>query len=148
MKCPRCQQENPPQAKFCLECATPITPSGRSEPQSKSSTDTDLQRALSEAREHQAATAEILRIIGTSPSDVQPVFDAIARSGVRLLHGVFGGVFRFDGELIHFEAQYNWPQEALDRYRQTFPRPPGTENVITRTILERAACGSCPGYPR
>src|SRR5207245_8470816 len=24
MKCPRCQQENPPQAKFCLECATPL----------------------------------------------------------------------------------------------------------------------------
>ena len=23
MKCPRCQQENPPHAKFCLECATP-----------------------------------------------------------------------------------------------------------------------------
>src|SRR5437667_4351470 len=26
MKCPRCQQENPPQAKFCLECATPLAP--------------------------------------------------------------------------------------------------------------------------
>jgi ribosomal protein L40E len=24
MQCPRCQQENPPQAKFCLECATPL----------------------------------------------------------------------------------------------------------------------------
>jgi hypothetical protein len=26
LKCPRCQQENPPQAKFCLECATPLAP--------------------------------------------------------------------------------------------------------------------------
>jgi Double zinc ribbon len=26
MKCPRCQQENPPQATFCLECATPPAP--------------------------------------------------------------------------------------------------------------------------
>src|SRR4029450_4193028 len=26
MKCPRCQQENPPQAKFCLECAAPLAP--------------------------------------------------------------------------------------------------------------------------
>src|SRR5262245_46866061 len=28
MKCPRCQQENPPQAKFCFECGTPISASG------------------------------------------------------------------------------------------------------------------------
>src|SRR6266545_5025775 len=28
MKCPRCQQENPPQAKFCLECATPVSAPG------------------------------------------------------------------------------------------------------------------------
>jgi GAF domain-containing protein len=137
MKCPRCQQENPPAAKFCLECAAPFKSSDKTQPWPKSSTDTDLQGALSEALDHQAATAEILRMIGTSPSDVQPVFDAIARSGVRLLHGVLGGVFRFDGHLIHFEAEYNWPPEALERYRQTFPRAPGTENVITRTILQR-----------
>jgi hypothetical protein len=45
---------------------------------------------------------------------------------------VFGGVFRFDGELIHLEVQHNWPREALERYRPTFPRLPGADNVITR----------------
>src|SRR4029453_1308450 len=94
-------------------------------------------KGKAETEEQQAATAEILRTIGAFPTDIQPVFDAIARSCVRLGQGVFGGVFRFDGDLIHLEAQHNWPPEALERYRQTFPRPPSAENVITRTILER-----------
>jgi signal transduction histidine kinase len=94
-------------------------------------------RELTEALEQRTATSEILRVIGASPTDVQPVFDAIAQSCVRLCQGVFSGVFRFDGKLIHLEAQYNFSTDAVERYRRTFPRPPGPENIITRTILER-----------
>src|SRR4249920_3063612 len=48
----------------------------------------DPTKDLKEAREQQAATAEILKVIASSPSDVQPVFDAIASSSKQLIGGV------------------------------------------------------------
>ena len=62
-------------------------------------------RELAEAREQQAATGEILRVISNSPTDVQPVFDTIVRSAVRLCNGVVGAVNTFDGELTHVTRQ-------------------------------------------
>ena len=49
---------------------------------------------LKEAREQQAATAEILKVIASSPNDVQPVFEAIASSANRLIGGFSTAVHR------------------------------------------------------
>ena len=75
---------------------------------------------LTEALEQQTATAEILRVISRSPTDVQPVFDTIAESAVRLVRRDSSArVFRFDGELIHFVAQNNYSPEALAELHRT-----------------------------
>ena len=63
-----------------------------------------LTRERDEAREQQTATAEILRLIRASPTDVQPVFDMIAESASRLCEAQFCFVYRFDGQLLHFVA--------------------------------------------
>ena len=55
---------------------------------------------LRETLDYQTATAEILRVISSSPTDVQPVFDTIAERAARLCDANFGFVFTFDGELI------------------------------------------------
>ena len=47
------------------------------------------------------ATSEILRVISSSPTDVQPVFDTIARSAVRLCDGLFSALYQFDGGQLH-----------------------------------------------
>src|SRR4029453_5152682 len=88
-----------------------------------------------EALEQQTATAEILRVISTSPTDVQPVFDAIAASGVRLCEAEEGTVFRFDGSLIHMVAEHGGGPREIDAIQRVFPCPPGRGTVTGRAIL-------------
>ena len=66
-------------------------------------------RELTEALEQQTATSEILRVISSSPPDLQPVFDVIVTNAVRLCGSLASCVWRFDGELIHLVAQHNPP---------------------------------------
>src|SRR5499433_1730472 len=82
---------------------------------------------LTEALEQQTATAEILRVISSSPTDVQPVFEAIAESSVRLCGGVFGATFRFDGVNLHLAAHQNLPA-----VQSSFPMPAHPEHVTGR----------------
>jgi predicted amidophosphoribosyltransferase len=71
MKCSRCAQENSLQDKFCPECRTRLrgdpASNGGSDRQAQIQND-DLRRALADAAEQQAATAEILKVISASPN--------------------------------------------------------------------------------
>jgi GAF domain-containing protein len=95
-------------------------------------------RDLEEALGQQTATSEILRVIAGSPTDVQPVFDAIASNAVRLCNAVNGLVLRFDGQLLHLAAHHNVNPDRLAAVRQAYPRPPGREHLSGRAILTRA----------
>jgi signal transduction histidine kinase len=135
MQCPRCQHESPSHAKFCLECGAPF---GRIHEAGKpAGSYTDLERALSEALEQQTATAEILRVISSSPTDVQPVFDTIVANAVRLCRAHIGAVFQFDGELLHLVAHHNFTPEMLAAVGRLHPRPPQRDMVSGRAILSR-----------
>src|SRR5262249_57200435 len=68
---------------------------------------------LSEALEQQTATAEILNVISSLPADVQPVFDTILRNFVLLCGGGFGGIYTFDGKLVHFAGAYGFTPEQV-----------------------------------
>ena len=74
----------------------------------------DVHAGLTEVLEQQTATSEILRVISSSPTDLQPVFDSIIRSAVRLCHGLVGGLYRFDGALMDLVSHHNVTPEALE----------------------------------
>src|SRR5712692_2605687 len=63
-------------------------------------------RDLTEALEQQTATSEILRVISSSPTDVQPVFDTIVRSAARLCDALNALIYRVDGEGLKLVAQH------------------------------------------
>src|SRR5262249_15460485 len=90
-----------------------------------------------EALERQTATSEILKVIASSPTDVQPVFETIVRSAVQLCDGVFSIVGRFDGGYIHFGAEYNFSPAALAAYRRWFPRRAADDRLAGRAVLEQ-----------
>jgi len=95
-------------------------------------------RDLTESLDQQTATGEILRVISSTPTDVQPVFDTIVESAVRLCGGLFSALFRYDGELITQVAQHNFTPESLEHVRRLYPARPSRAHGSARAILERA----------
>jgi GAF domain-containing protein len=93
---------------------------------------------LTEALEQQTATSEILRVISSSPTDVQPVFDTIASSAPRLCGANFCVLYRFDGELLHLVAHHHVGGELLDLLRRLYPMRPSRQHASGRSILSRA----------
>jgi signal transduction histidine kinase len=92
-------------------------------------------RELAEATDQQTATSEILGVISSSPTDVQPTFDTIAASATRLCEAVQGSVVRFDGTLIHLAAHYGHDPALLDALQRMFPIPPQRGSITARAIL-------------
>jgi GAF domain-containing protein len=71
-------------------------------------------RELSESLEQQTATSEVLSVISSSPGELEPVFQAMLESAVRICQAKFGTMFRFDGEGFYPVAVLNTPHAIND----------------------------------
>ncbi len=136
MQCAHCQQDNPSYAKFCFECGAPVKRASDSTRQEVPYG--ELRSTLTESLEQQMATAEILRVISSSPTDVQPVFDTIVRSALRLCNGATAAVFRVDRGMLHHPANYGGSPRPLAAVRARFPRLVGRDSVPGIVILTRS----------
>jgi signal transduction histidine kinase len=94
-------------------------------------------RELSKSLEQQTATSEILRVISSSPTDAQPVFDVIVESAIRLCGARYGRLYRYDGETIHLVASHGLSQGGLGQVQRVFPRPAADDTIAGRAILTR-----------
>jgi signal transduction histidine kinase len=119
MQCPGCRHETSLNQKFCGECGTPLTPlEGATQPQLSYA---DLDRALRDALEQQSATSEILRTISRSPTDVQPVFQALLDSAKQLLGAFSVTVAQRVGDELHLAALSAVSEAGDERVREAFP---------------------------
>ena len=98
-----------------------------------------LHNELGMALEQQTATADILKIIASSPSDVEPVFKAVAERAMSLLDCWSVIVVGYDGEQMHFGAACGALPDTEQYVRQFYPSRPGSESLQGRSILERTA---------
>src|SRR5947199_6119757 len=90
-----------------------------------------------EALERQTATADILKVIASSPSDVQPVFDVIVERAVQLCGARMGRVYRYDGNLIHMVGGHGLSEPGREGAQRPFPRPASDDTIVGRVMLSR-----------
>jgi two-component system NtrC family sensor kinase len=98
---------------------------------------TRLFNETKESLERQTATAEILKVIASSPSDVQPVFDVIVERAVRLCGARMGRVYRYDDGIIHLVAGHGLSAPGLSTVQQVFPRPAADDTTAGRAVQSR-----------
>src|SRR5262249_24849366 len=74
-----------------------------------------------------------------APPDIEPPFQAIATASAALCEADTTGVFRFDGELIHFVAQHGRTPDEITAAQRVFPQPPRHHSVTARAIVAGTA---------
>jgi two-component system, NtrC family, sensor kinase len=102
---------------------------------------TELQTSnhdLTKALDTQTATSDILRVISGSRTDVQPVFDAIVQSAVRLLRGYSGSLTRIEGDQLVLAASTSTDAAGDAVMRGVFPMSLESDGSHPRTIRDRA----------
>jgi len=92
---------------------------------------------LSESLEQQTATSEVLKVIGSSPGDLQPVFSTMLESAARLCDASFGNIFRWDNDALRLVATYNTPAAFVEA-RSQLPLRRDQNNPIGEMLAAKA----------
>ena len=99
-------------------------------------------RELGEAREQQTATSEVLKVISSSPGELQPVFEAMLESATRICEANFGGMHRLENGAVRMVTRFRVPErlsEFLQKHRDSFgPLHPWSRLIQSRRTLHIA----------
>ncbi len=98
-----------------------------------------LRRELEEQKARAAAVAEILATVEASTTDIQPVFDTIARSTTELCKTQFCILWRYDGTMIHYCASHGFTEAFMAGYLADYPSPPAAGSIAENVIASGKA---------
>src|SRR5262249_23670707 len=106
-------------------------------------------RELSESLEQQTATSEVLKVISSSPGELEPVFNAMLENPTRICVAKFGTLYRYDGGAFHPVTFHKVPSSLADflRQRGSFVPPAGTplDSLLrTRNVIHVIDDGAEP----
>ena len=100
---------------------------------------------LSEALEQQTATSEVLKVISSSPGELEPVFGAMLANATRICEAKFGTLFRFDGKAFHRAAGIGVPSALAELQKKRGPYLPESGTLLDRVLQTRKVAHS-PDY--
>ena len=92
---------------------------------------------LTESLEQQMATSEVLRVISSSPGDLEPVFQAMLENATRICEARFATLWLAETEGLRAVAVHNAPPAFAEARRQSLV-PPGQNTAVSRVITSKA----------
>ena len=105
---------------------------------------------LTEALDQQTATSEVLQVVSSSPSDLEPVFMTMLASAARICDAKFGNIYRWDGDRLQLIATHNAPTAYAEARRRSPFRPdpklPVGRMLATKTLVHVADLAADPAY--
>src|SRR5262249_5073600 len=87
--------------------------------------------------EQQTATSEVLRVISSSPGDLEPVFDAILANATRLCESKFASLLLSEGDQFRRVGVHNAPPALVEHWRRTPMRRPHPGSAFGRAVLTK-----------
>jgi two-component system NtrC family sensor kinase len=109
-----------------------------------------LRRELAEALERQTATSEVIRVISSTPGDLDPVFQTLLENATRVCGANFGTMHLIEGDLARRAALYNVPPAYDDALKtRTFRPPPESPLglvISTKQVVHTADVRTSPAF--
>ena len=97
----------------------------------------NLTRERDDALDQLNATSEVLRVISSSPGDLEPVFASMLKHAVRICDATFGNIYRWDGATAYLVATHNTPRAFAELRRKTPHSRPNPAGGIGRMFATK-----------
>jgi GAF domain-containing protein len=112
---------------------------------------TEAREQLAESLQQQTATADVLKVISSSPGELEPVFQGILANAVRTCQAKFGSLYLREGEAFRTVATHNAPPAYVEARRRDplirpWPDAPLGRVSVTKQVVHIADIKTIPSY--